>query len=78
MVKVIFHTIYKELLLKGKNLLPLGANSFTFKEVPILKMGAIQKNHCLIQLSPFDERNSFPIQATPMQMTLAERAKNLW
>ena len=35
MVKLIFHS--KVTAFKGKNLLPLGANSFLKREVPILK-----------------------------------------
>ena len=55
--------MYKELLIKErirslwKQILPL-------REVPISKRGAIEENHCLIQLSPFDVRNYFGVLAT--------------
>ena len=39
----------KETAHKGTNSLPLGANSFLFREVPILKKDAIEENHSLIQ-----------------------------
>ena len=43
-IKVIFHTIKN-----AHNSLPLGANSFPLREVPILKRDEIEGNHCLIQ-----------------------------
>ena len=63
-VKVIFHAIRncsqrKEFTLSGSKFFPLG-------EVPILKRNAIEENHCLIQLSPFDVGNVFSVLATPL------------
>ena len=31
-----------------------------------MKRDAIEENHCLIQLSPYDVRNFFSILATPL------------
>ena len=52
MVIVIFHTI-RNCSLK-KEFAPSGTKFFPLREFPILKRGAIEQNHCLIQLSFFD------------------------
>ena len=46
-VKVIFHTIRNCSL--RKECAPSGSKLFSVREVPILKRGAIEENHCLIQ-----------------------------
>ena len=40
---------HKELPLKENHLLPLGANSFLLRDIPILKRGAIEENQYLIK-----------------------------
>ena len=64
MVKVIFHTIRN--FSKRKEFAPSGSKFFPLREVPILKKNAIEKNHCLIQLSPFDMRTFFSVLAMPL------------
>ena len=56
MVKVIFH-YHSELLLKESiHFAPSGSKFFPLREIPFLKMGAVEENHCLIRQSPFDVR----------------------
>ena len=43
----------------------IAQNCTPLREVSIMKRGAIEENHCLIQESPFDVRNFFSIIATP-------------
>ena len=43
--------------LKGKNLLPVGANSFFLRVVPILNRSAVEENSCLFQWYPIDARS---------------------
>ena len=44
----------------------LGSKFFPLREVPILKKDAIEENHCLFQLPPFDVRNFFSVLAMPL------------
>ena len=64
-VKVISYTT-QGTPLKGKNSLPLGANSFLLKRSSNLKRDIIVENQCLIQWSPFDICNCFSVLATPL------------
>ena len=48
-VKVIFHTLRN--CSHRKEFAPSGSKFFPLREVPILKRGAIEENHCLIQYS---------------------------
>ena len=56
---------HKELLLKER-IRSLWERILSFKEVPILKRDAIEENHWLFQLSPFDVCNLFSVLATPL------------
>ena len=58
-VKVTF-SYFKELLIKERiRSLWEQILSFPLREVPALKRGATEENHCLIQRSHFDVRNFF-------------------
>ena len=46
---------------------------FSFKRSSHLKRDAIEENHCLIQYSPFDVRNVFSIQATPLTINITDK-----
>ena len=48
---------HKELLLKERIRSFFRSEFFSLREVPILKRDAIEENHCLFQLSPFDVCN---------------------
>ena len=64
MVKVIFHATRN--CSNRKEFAPIGSEFFPLIEVPILKMDAIEVNHCLVQYSPFDVRNFFSVLATSL------------
>ena len=67
MVEVIFHTIRN--CSYRKEFAPFRSKFFPLKEVPILKSDAIEENHFLIQLSPFDVHNLFSILVTLLDPT---------
>ena len=56
--------------LEGKNFAPSGSKFFPLREVPILKRDAIEENHCLVRLSPFDAHSFFSVLATPLVHSL--------
>ena len=75
-------SIPKGTALKGKNSLPLAANSFSLLELILsfkrsfhFEGNAIEENHCLFQQSPLDVRNFFSVLATPLHMQCYFRAR---
>ena len=56
---------HKELLLKVR-ICSSGSKFFPLREFPIMKRDAIEENHCLVQLSPFDVLTFFSVLAMPL------------